>query len=528
MYSAEIDAALDRDERNAAFLPLGEQGVAKIDPANVAQSAISADDQQPESDKDAKIKAISEALGLDERLLRDLTELQVDERTKNEFGRFDRLIESVDFAKAKAYFEQKEGATISDFQTNVKIYDLLEDFVLKGEFDESIEPQSREAVDVPAKPDFDAVAQTVYDRVMADDNFAYHLQFAQSRGSLRSPLNAALDKVIGELKEESDVYVNYFDDDVSDDLFDHVYRAAWANRPQPETEKKPESRQATGTDKPPTPRYDVGDFVTIEDTRYRINEIADGKITLRDIRSDEFASSSLVMGIEEFERIINENPLNLTTMPKAETPSEAPEPAQQPRSTVMPPVRVDEPEQTVKPPESYIAGSRFVLDLRDMYKNPAAELDEADFTGEFTVDEISNDYVTVSKGELQLHLTREEVVTHTVEPIAERVYQETGTDYYLFRYPDGIDAGAELSHDELRLITEKADNYVLCAEACFLSDEEMEQWGVTFRKMPRDFGLLPEAAQVRITELEPKYQEQWQEQQELSIKQSRNATAFAL
>jgi N12 class adenine-specific DNA methylase len=85
-------------------------------------------------------------------------------------------------------------------------------------------------------PDFDAVAQMVYDRVIADEKFAYHLQFAQSRSSLRPPLHAALETIVGEMKvEDPSVYSDYFTDDITDDLFDHVYRKSRENRPQAQT-----------------------------------------------------------------------------------------------------------------------------------------------------------------------------------------------------------------------------------------------------------------------------------------------------
>jgi type I restriction enzyme R subunit len=53
----------------------------------------------------------------------------------NEFGRFDDLKSFVDKAKAKSYFEELEGASISLFKVNIKIDKLLEDFIIKGGFD---------------------------------------------------------------------------------------------------------------------------------------------------------------------------------------------------------------------------------------------------------------------------------------------------------------------------------------------------------------------------------------------------------
>jgi len=53
----------------------------------------------------------------------------------NEFGRFDDLKNCVDKVKAKAYFEELEGASISPFKVNMKIDKLLQDFIISGGFD---------------------------------------------------------------------------------------------------------------------------------------------------------------------------------------------------------------------------------------------------------------------------------------------------------------------------------------------------------------------------------------------------------
>ncbi|MCL2839141.1 MAG: HsdR family type I site-specific deoxyribonuclease [Defluviitaleaceae bacterium] len=86
-------------------------------------------------EKSAQIKKVAMIFGLDENLLLELTKLQLTESNINEFGRFKRLMDSVDRTKAKAYFEKIEGISISVFVTNGKIDKLLREFLLKGGFD---------------------------------------------------------------------------------------------------------------------------------------------------------------------------------------------------------------------------------------------------------------------------------------------------------------------------------------------------------------------------------------------------------
>lgn len=85
--------------------------------------------------KNAQIAKISEIFGLDDKLLRELLKLRLTEANLNEYGRFNKLVESVDKAKAKNFFEKKDGASISTFVVNSKVFKMLQEFVLKGGFD---------------------------------------------------------------------------------------------------------------------------------------------------------------------------------------------------------------------------------------------------------------------------------------------------------------------------------------------------------------------------------------------------------
>ncbi len=54
----------------------------------------------------------------------------------NDFGRFDALKSCVDKAKAKTYFEQRDGKTISPFKVNIEVDKLLRGFIINdGELD---------------------------------------------------------------------------------------------------------------------------------------------------------------------------------------------------------------------------------------------------------------------------------------------------------------------------------------------------------------------------------------------------------
>lgn len=59
----------------------------------------------------------------------------VTEANINEYGRFDDLKSTVDKTKAKVYFEKQEGTTISPFKINIKIHNLLQEFILRGGFE---------------------------------------------------------------------------------------------------------------------------------------------------------------------------------------------------------------------------------------------------------------------------------------------------------------------------------------------------------------------------------------------------------
>lgn len=85
--------------------------------------------------KNAQTQRVIEALGIDGDLLTTMVALDLTDSNINEFGRFDDLKDSVDKARAKAFFEQKEGRSLPPFKVNTRAAALLKRFILEGGFD---------------------------------------------------------------------------------------------------------------------------------------------------------------------------------------------------------------------------------------------------------------------------------------------------------------------------------------------------------------------------------------------------------
>ena len=84
---------------------------------------------------DDQVHRFAEALGLDESKLRHMMELKLTEASINEFGRLDDLKKTLDKARAKQFFEAKEGAKLSPPKVNIRADKMLREFILKGGFE---------------------------------------------------------------------------------------------------------------------------------------------------------------------------------------------------------------------------------------------------------------------------------------------------------------------------------------------------------------------------------------------------------
>ena len=205
MYQAELDYKLGLDERNAHLLPLGE-------PPEPAQ------EEQPPIEENVS-ETVSDPYALFEKVREELS--------KRGFAASGELVED-------GINEYNAHSGKGNFQD---VADYIENEFLKPELEF----------------DFDKIAEEIYEQVLNDSEFREVLDNATSRGALRRPLNAALDAVIAGYESEQAMYEYLSGDDVADNLFDFIYRKAWDECPQEQTQDVP-----VASEPPPTPETPEG------------------------------------------------------------------------------------------------------------------------------------------------------------------------------------------------------------------------------------------------------------------------------
>ncbi len=85
--------------------------------------------------KDDQIKRFSETIGIDEDKLRKIMNGNVSSANLDEFNNFTDLMKTLDIDKAKAYFESKEGKTLSKRIAYEMADELIRRFILSGGFE---------------------------------------------------------------------------------------------------------------------------------------------------------------------------------------------------------------------------------------------------------------------------------------------------------------------------------------------------------------------------------------------------------
>lgn len=82
-----------------------------------------------------QIRKLAQAFDLDENKLRNMMTLPVSAKNLNEYGRFDDLLNSVNYENARKSLEEIYGKTIEVWEAHIEVQKILRDFILQGGFD---------------------------------------------------------------------------------------------------------------------------------------------------------------------------------------------------------------------------------------------------------------------------------------------------------------------------------------------------------------------------------------------------------
>lgn len=140
-----IDDALDELHKTFAVLSKDEQKYATIFLHDVERGDVVPVEGKTFKEyiadygfkaKKDNVHSFAATFGLDEEKLRVMVDLGLNENNIDEFGRLNELKSTYDKAKAKEFFEKKEGKSVSLAKVNMKMDRLLRKFILtRGEID---------------------------------------------------------------------------------------------------------------------------------------------------------------------------------------------------------------------------------------------------------------------------------------------------------------------------------------------------------------------------------------------------------
>ncbi len=140
----EVESALNELHKSFAVLSREDQKYANIFLHDVQSgSAVIRDgmnlrdyiNEYEQNTREGQIRKLTEALGLDADKLKEMMSLNLNDKNINEFGRLDELKKTVDKTKARAYFEESEGVKLNPPKVNIRIDQLLRNFIINNGFD---------------------------------------------------------------------------------------------------------------------------------------------------------------------------------------------------------------------------------------------------------------------------------------------------------------------------------------------------------------------------------------------------------
>lgn len=131
---AKTFSTLSHDEQKYAniFLHDIESGLIVVEEGKTLKDYIT---EYQEKAKNDQIHKFAIKIGVDETQLRNLMKLNINEDNINEFGRFDKLKETVNKKTAKIYFDSLDSTNYPIFKINQKVDEILRKFILDGGFE---------------------------------------------------------------------------------------------------------------------------------------------------------------------------------------------------------------------------------------------------------------------------------------------------------------------------------------------------------------------------------------------------------
>ena len=142
--TVEIEKTLNELHKSFATLSQEEQKYANIFIHDIQNGDIQIDSSKTFREyvalyqanaENSQIMKLVELFGLDNKKYKQLINYNVTKENSTDYGRYEKQKNSVDKTKAKLYFEELEGCTLTLPKVNIKVHNLLKDFILKGGYE---------------------------------------------------------------------------------------------------------------------------------------------------------------------------------------------------------------------------------------------------------------------------------------------------------------------------------------------------------------------------------------------------------
>lgn len=166
------------------------------------------DEKKPDVSNTSEIHTFSEAFGLDEAQLRTIVESGATEENLNEYGRFNKLLETVDKEKAGTIID--ENGELPQFRRNPLIHKAIREFVLHG-----IMPEKLLAEQVPKVEMQENFTDLAY-AVVRDDQTVRNAHENSDKQEYRTEVRAAVDRLVTDLMTGEQKMEDYTVSDIAD------------------------------------------------------------------------------------------------------------------------------------------------------------------------------------------------------------------------------------------------------------------------------------------------------------------------